>query len=246
MRNAEIRAGVFSAFELKILACVFMLIDHIGVILLPDITALRYIGRLAFPLFAYFIAEGCRYTKNKLRRFLSVFILGVVCEVVNVIATGSYYGNILLTFSVSILLIYLLSYVKTTFLDSCGKGVFALIIFALALCLTYLYCEYVWLDYGFFGVLAPVFAVLFDDMGSFTDELYRRLNRKNVSLTMFALSLVLISLFEEVQSYQIYSVLSLLLLAQYNGERGKYSLKYGFYLFYPLHLSVLYMIDIFL
>ena len=42
----------------KIIAMVTMLIDHIGMILFPNIAILRIIGRLAFPIFAYFVAEG--------------------------------------------------------------------------------------------------------------------------------------------------------------------------------------------
>ena len=49
-----------SASTLKIIACIFMVIDHIGVILLPDVELLRVIGRLSYPIFAYFLAEGCR------------------------------------------------------------------------------------------------------------------------------------------------------------------------------------------
>lgn len=239
MRNAKLGAGVFSAFELKILACVFMLIDHIGALLLPEITELRYIGRLAFPLFAYFIAEGCRYTKNKLRRFLSVFVLGVICEIVFVVFSKAYYGNILLTFSASILLIYLIDEVKKTFGKNKTRGALMLLLLVLYVVAIFFYCEYIGLDYGFFGVLTPAFALLFDNIDNFSKKLYNRVNRKFVSLFMFSLELLLISLFENVLSYQILSLFSLLLLIQYNGERGRYKFKYGFYLFYPLHLVVL-------
>ncbi|MBQ7133833.1 MAG: hypothetical protein IJO20_04990 [Ruminococcus sp.] len=239
MRNSNLRVGVFSAFELKVLACVFMLIDHIGVILLPEITALRYIGRLAFPLFAYFIAEGCRYTKNKLRRFLSVFVLGVICELGFVIFLKAYYGNILLTFSASILLIYLMDEVKKAFIKSKVTGVLMTILLVLFVVAVYFYCEYVGLDYGFFGVLTPALALLFDNIDNFSIKLYNRVNRKSVSLFMFSLGLLFVSFFENVLSYQLLCLLSLPLLMLYNGERGKYKFKYGFYLFYPLHLVIL-------
>ena len=50
---------------LKILAALFMTIDHIGVMLFPRVLVLRIIGRLALPIFAFMIAEGCKYTRNK-------------------------------------------------------------------------------------------------------------------------------------------------------------------------------------
>ena len=53
-----------SASTLKIIACILMVVDHLGAILLPQYMILRVIGRLSYPIFAYFIAEGCRYTRN--------------------------------------------------------------------------------------------------------------------------------------------------------------------------------------
>ncbi len=228
-----------SAFVLKILACLFMLLDHIGVMILPDVLWLRVVGRLAYPLFAYFIAEGCRYTKNKPKRFLSVFVLGVVCEAVYMLSGAPYYGNILLTFSVSILLIYLLDAVKKSMTISKLRFALMLIAFALSLLAVYFYCEYVGLDYGFFGVLAPLFAVVLDDIPKLSDKLYSKMDRQAVSLFMFALGLLLITMFENVLACQAWSLCAVILLMLYNGQRGKYSFKYGFYLFYPLHLLVL-------
>lgn len=225
-----------SAFELKILACLFMLIDHIGVMLLPQVYLLRVVGRLAFPLFAFFIAEGCRYTKNKFRRFLSVFALGVVCEIFLVIFEGEYYGNILLTFSVSILLIYLLQFMKAQYKKSVICGVCFSVAFALCLVMVYFYCNKFRLDYGFFGVLTPVFCVLLDDCGDFSKKLYEKIDRKVVSLMMLGLALVLLVIFDSELDCQVWCLLSVLLLALYNGLRGKYKFKLGFYLFYPLHI----------
>ena len=71
-----------SGNTLKIIAMISMLIDHAGLLLFNDNEVMRIIGRLAFPVFAFLIAEGCFYTKNKLRHFLEIFILGAVCQVV--------------------------------------------------------------------------------------------------------------------------------------------------------------------
>jgi len=48
-----------------------MTVDHLGFILFPSLIILRIIGRIAFPIFAYMIAEGCRYTKNEKRGKIS-------------------------------------------------------------------------------------------------------------------------------------------------------------------------------
>ena len=54
---------------LKVIAAITMTVDHIGVIFFPSSNILRIIGRIAFPIFAFMIAEGCKYTKNKFRYF---------------------------------------------------------------------------------------------------------------------------------------------------------------------------------
>ena len=51
--------------QLKIIAMVSMALDHIGLLFFPDVMLFRALGRIAFPIFAYMIAEGCRYTKNR-------------------------------------------------------------------------------------------------------------------------------------------------------------------------------------
>ena len=54
-----------SGNSLKIIAAIAMTVDHIGVVIFPNFAILRIIGRIAFPIFAFMIAEGCRYTKKQ-------------------------------------------------------------------------------------------------------------------------------------------------------------------------------------
>ena len=55
---------------IKLLAAVLMVIDHIGAIFFPQIVWLRCVGRISFPLFAYMLAVGCKYTRNKVYHLL--------------------------------------------------------------------------------------------------------------------------------------------------------------------------------
>ncbi|MBR2715406.1 MAG: hypothetical protein IKB73_04275 [Ruminococcus sp.] len=215
-----------------------MFIDHLGVVLFPEYELMRIVGRLAYPIFAYFIAQGCRYTKNKLRRFLNVFILGVICEAVYVLFMGSYFGNILLTFSVSIILIYVVSKARCEYAKNRLYGGFYFALFAILLTATGFYCKYVGLDYGFFGVMSPVVLTMLDKNFSNTEKSLWY-NSQEFSLLLFTCSLILIAVFENLPYYQMYSLLAVLLLMMYNGKKGKYSFKYGFYLFYPLHLLLI-------
>lgn len=93
--------------QLKIIAMVTMLIDHIGYLLFPSIKILGIIGRISFPIFAFMIAEGYFYTRKKSNYFLNIFLLGIFCQAVFFIADRSLYLNILLTFSLSILCLFL-------------------------------------------------------------------------------------------------------------------------------------------
>lgn len=58
--------GFLSGNALKILACLLMLTDHIGMILFSEVSALRAVGRLSMPIFAFMFAEGCHYTRHKI------------------------------------------------------------------------------------------------------------------------------------------------------------------------------------
>lgn len=232
------QSGILSAFVLKIFACVFMFVDHFGVAIFPQHEIFRIIGRLAFPIFAFFISEGCYYTKNRLKRFLSVAVLGVVCETVYIIYDGQFYGNILLTFSLSILLIYLLDEIKKSiFSKRTDKTVLFSVLFLSLTVFAYIVKSH--LDYGFFGILTPVFLSFCDYKEGSHPQYFKYLFNKTTRLAVFAFALVLVSMQETAMNIQILALLSLIPLALYNGKIGRYKLKYAFYLFYPLHLLLI-------
>ncbi len=207
-----------STFVLKIIAALSMLIDHAGLLLCGDELWMRTVGRIAFPLFAYFIAEGFRYTRNRLRYFLSIFVLGQLCQLAYeiVMPVQGRVLNILITFSLSLFLLYLLDRAKTD-----GRW---LSVLGAALIGVYVFCEHISVDYGFFGVILPLFPALFDN--------------KWARLGAFAFGLTALCV-NAASPTQYYSLFALVLLALYNGKPGRYKMKYFFYIFYPLHLAVL-------
>ena len=94
--------------QLKIIAMITMTCDHVGMQIFPHLQWLRLIGRLAMPIYAYMIAEGCRHTRDRKKYLLRLFGMGALCQVVYLIAMGSLYQCILITFSLSVMLICLL------------------------------------------------------------------------------------------------------------------------------------------
>ncbi|MGN0777360.1 MAG: TraX family protein [Candidatus Ventricola sp.] len=65
---------------IRLLACLFMLVDHAGKMLFPQIPELRLIGRLAFPMFAYGIAVGAVYTRNPIRYLSRIVLLMLISQ----------------------------------------------------------------------------------------------------------------------------------------------------------------------
>ena len=72
MEVKKIQGEILSGNALKILGALSMLADHVGLMFFPEVTALRIVGRLAYPIFAYMIAEGCAHTRNRRRYFLRI------------------------------------------------------------------------------------------------------------------------------------------------------------------------------
>ena len=207
---------------LKLIAALSMLLDHMGILLFPQQVWLRIAGRLAFPIFAYMIAEGCRYTRSRARYLGLMAVLAAIYQAVYYLFNGDLYFSILVTFSLSILTIYAL--------DACKAKANPISICALlfALLIVWWLNDKFTIDYGFWGCMAPVFASL---------PANTRYDRPGIRLGCFALGLVLLSV--DSFAIQYYCLLSLPLLMLYNGKRGKCNLKYFFYIFYPAHLVVL-------
>ena len=104
--------GVLSGNQLKIVALVAMTCDHIGKSIFPKCEILQIVGRIAFPIFAYMIAEGCRYTCNRKKHLLQVALVAFLCQIVYYGLEKSLFQCILVTFSLSIGMIYVIDYAK--------------------------------------------------------------------------------------------------------------------------------------
>lgn len=235
------RIRILPASVLKLLACALMLVDHVGVVFFPTERIYRIIGRLAFPIFAYFIAEGCKYTRNRLKRFLLILIPGILFEAVYVLYAGEIEGNVLLTFSLSILLIYALGYVKRTWMPdgTAVRRILALLLFVAALVACGFLSHFLDVDYGFPGVLVPVIVSLVHYRQGETAESFSALDCHPIQLLAFTAALLVLVLEKGTSSIQIWCLLSVPLMMLYSGKPGTKKLKYLFYIFYPAHLLIL-------
>lgn len=230
MENSLTVKRGLSGNQLKLIALLAMTCDHVGLALLPQHGWLRIIGRLALPIFAYMIAEGCHYTKNRARYLSIIFGMGLLCQLVYWFAMQSLEQCILITFSLSILLIYALDAALSR---PCVKQyTFTLFTFAVVgfVCLglpQLLPKTDFTIDYSIYGVLLPVLVFI------------GRSKHQKLLLLMIGLIALAIQSFAE----QWYALCALPLLMLYNGQRGKATIKALFYVYFPLHLAVIYLVD---
>ena len=233
MEMKKLLGGCLNGNQLKIAALVAMTCDHAGKLLFTDLYFLRILGRLAFPIFAYMIAEGCKYTKNRVKYLGIIAAIAFLCQVVYFFAADSLYQYILVTFSLSIALTYVVDNAlkKRSFLSVVYVilSVFA-VYTASVIVPNMLTTTDFHIDYGLGGILLPVLVYM--------------VNSKWEKLLMSAICLVLIAL--SMGGIQWYSLAALIPLALYNGKRGTYRMKNLFYIYYPAHLVLIYLIKIIL
>jgi hypothetical protein len=65
---------------LKLLALVFMIIDHSGKMLFPFIPEMRLLGRIAFPLYAWSLVVGSEYTRDIWRYAIRIAVVGLIAQ----------------------------------------------------------------------------------------------------------------------------------------------------------------------
>ena len=212
--------------QLKLIAMITMTCDHVGVQIFPKCLWLRILGRLAMPIYAYMIAEGCRHTRDRKKYLQRLLGMGALCQLVYLLAMDSLYMCILITFSLSVILICLMDAAEQekTAKSQIHLALGVLSVFFVCTVLPDLlpYTDYK-IDYGLPGVLLPVLIY-----GGGTKGLL-------IGLTLTAL---------KYGGVQWIAFLTVPLLLAYNGQRGKANIGKLFYWYYPLHLVAIYGIGL--
>ena len=228
-------AGI-SADALKWIALLTMLCDHAGAVLFVQYPVMRLIGRTAFPLFVWLLVEGFFHTSSRKKYLGRMAFFALVSELPFDLAL---YGrpdrqgqNVFFTLSISLVMLVFLERA----MDACQRkrqaGEKALLqmlaavgTVAAAMAAAELFC----VDYGGSG---PLLAALF--------YCYKRKGSPGlaVSFLIFCLSMGLLTAMVE-----IFGIVSVPLIARYNGKRTGRGRGRLFYLFYPLHLLILYGIS---
>ena len=234
---------------------------------------LRIVGRIAAPLFLFMVVEGLRHTRSKPKYILRLYTAGIVIEVINRIiskATGTFeFGNILPTFFYTALFVFCIEYICNNRRNIRAEGIAAcgLIIPFLFFALNVILLEQ---GYGTAWYVISLFfpspcnvdySIVFVLLG----VAWYFINNKVINCAVFAvLSLacllipgsyfftmqfgwfrpVFFNVFSLFVSTQWCMCLAIPFMLLYNGEKGR-NLKYLFYVYYPVHVYVLFFCSIF-
>jgi len=200
-----------------------MLIDHIGAIGFPYEMSYRLVGRLSFPIFAFLIANGYRHTRDRSKYMLRLVCFAVISEVPFDIS----FNKAVLEFTrQNIFFTLALGLAGLMLQDKLRKYIPAPFNSACALLITASAAEVSGASYGAVGVVS---IFLFDMW----------MSRK---IHMVVLAVVLGASYFSMNWVQFWGVLACIPIYFYNGKPGirHKALQYGFYLFYPIHMLVLY------
>lgn len=213
---------------LKLLACITMLMDHVGAVLLPW-QWLRIAGRLSFPIFCFLIAEGAFHTRHPGKYALRLALAAVISEIpFDLCFFGAFswhHQNVMITLLLGFGAVY------------AGKDLSNFALKFLAAVPFVVISRFLKADYGMEGVLL---ILLF----GMTRELrFRELIQLVLMFLLFfeRNGWPLFTLLGLPITLQMTCVTSMVPISLYTGEkltRSKW-IQWGFYLFYPVHMLVL-------
>lgn len=214
--------------QLKKIAIIAMTIDHIAWLLPLNNMAIPYFmhvfGRITAPIMWFFIAEGCHYTKDWKRYFTRMLVFAVISHFAYCFYEGYpyhlLYTSVMWPLALSILLIKLL---ETDKIPGSGKllPIILLILGSISS------------DWGVLALVMP--AVLYFCRHSFKEQ-------AAAIVISGIVAAIITDTFLPYKILQLFVCLSIPLLANYNKQRGEGN-KWFFYLYYPLHLIVLGVIN---
>ena len=225
-----------TGFGLKIVALISMLCDHSGLIFLRNPSYLNIIGRISFPIFASQISEGYVHTKN-LKKYISRLAwFAIISQIPFMLYLKSveleiYKLNVFFTLLLGLSSITIYDKIKNKY-NNIFLGFLPVILFIF---LGHI-CN---CDYGWYGVTLIFMFYLFKDNKILMNE--------SVIWAMFLKYLT--NYISSPNIFHLYlflgAISSLLLINFYNNKKGK-NIKYLLYIFYPLHLIVLYLLKVYI
>ena len=242
----KIPFGGLSANMLRVVAVLFMLSDHIWATYMSFGNWMTYIGRMAFPIFAFQIAEGFTHTSNFKKYALRLLVFALCSEIpFNLFYSSRWFNpfhqNVLFTLLLGLLAISVIDRAKK---EKTAKSIVSAVLW---LALTAIAAILGFADYGFLGVLTVVaFYVLRDFPFAWLAQLVAMVL---INIVLFEGLVFPVEIFGKIfevptQGFAVFAVIPIWLYGGKKGNSGK-ALQYSFYAFYPVHILVLYLIKLF-
>ncbi|PAD16010.1 TraX family protein [Shouchella clausii] len=259
-----------STTTLKMIALCAMFIDHIGQFFPETPEWFNWIGRISAPIFIYCVVLGIKHTMNKKKYLIRLYLFSLSMAIINMVLNQLFdythfyiWNNFFSSLFVVAVVILLLDNFK-------AKNLFFFIIWQLS---TLILCFVLAEKYevlrlsdaaGTYYFLGSVFGNILFVEGTFLGVVLGAIfyltlsNRINLIILYSSFSLCFYMLHLKVNNYgnpvihtylfpfadyQWMMVFALPFLLLYNGNRG-IGLKYIFYIFYPLHLVILYLLAV--
>ena len=218
---------VFNGAQLKYVAFISMLIDHVnnaivtpmldgGGFLLYLSNIFSILGRIAFPIFIFFIVEGFFKTSNRKKYLITLLIFGVISEVPFDMFTSKtffdpHWNNMMFTLALCLITIWIIDSIKNK-LDN--KVLWYVISIIIVILFGFLAMQ-LSLDYDYHAIVVAYLFYIFYDK------------------PILGAGLGYLSIIKE-----LYSFLGFGMTLTYNGERGR-QYKWLNYFFYPVHILIL-------
>lgn len=225
----------FDAFSLKLIAIIAMFIDHAGCIFFDNFIPLRIIGRITIPIMAFFITEGYRKTRNIKKYMLRLALFAVISMLPYHLAFASSYFNIIFNLLFGLITLYITDKLQKEWQKWTVVIIFAGIAFSIG-------CD------GIFTTV-PLIYLMNKYRGNFKKMFI------STAILLFGISFVqiiigvtgidrgvLTSIYTWIRPF---ALLSFIFIYRYNGQKGR-SAKYLFYIFYPAHLLVFCLINLYI
>lgn len=225
---------------LKLIACITMLIDHFGHAIVPELPvpymvdlyyACRIIGRIAFPIYCFLLVEGMRHTRNARNYILRLGIGILLAEIpFDFLFEGGFTWA-----SQSVMVTLTLGAVMLLCMQKTEKKILKLLLvlpFAVL-------AEIAKCDYGGWGIaMIAVFALFENDYLQFFGVLMVGILMPSGGVPIFG----------TVLPCELAAIFSMLPITFYSGKKLTHSraVQWGFYLFYPVHLLILWLVLMFL
>ena len=237
--------GGISANMLRLLAIVLMLTDHIWATFMVFGDWMTYIGRLAFPIFAFQIVEGFVHTSNLKKYILRLLVFALITEIpFNLFCSSSwvypYHQNVLFTLLLGLLAIAVIDKARNSEDKKSKASVLWLLLIGVVSIIGFT-------DYGFLGVLTVIMFYLV--RGYKITPLLQLIGMVVIHVFLFEGQNIIFEVFNHTIEFPVqgFAVFALIPIWLYNGKKGRSSkiMQYGFYAFYPVHMLVLYLIKYF-